>query len=642
MRAQARILVADDDKALCLLLRETLQDAGYEVLVAYDGDQVVRMAQHHPPDLLLIDLMMPLMDGFEVIRQLRNDTRTAHLPMLILTARSDSSEVVIGFDTGADDYIVKPYDIEVLLARIRSQLRRAAKLPVRNPLTGLPGNILLQAELERQIERDISFALLYVDLDNFKAFNDAYGFARGDRAIHMLANVLTEIASRDDFLGHIGGDDFAIIHYGGRAEDLSKRIIADFDARVPELYDLIDLDRGYLRGIDRHGVPRQFGLLSLSISVVSSERRRFSSVDAISKVAAEVKQAAKSISGSSYVLDRRGGGIERPQDRRGKRRPAALLIHPSERLRAAIATSLRHQGYRPLIAANVVRGQDLLAHTPQPGLLIADLADETIWTIWHNLPTPAPLIAIVPDAASAEAALARGAISALIATESLGDTAGQQVLDGAIAALIATESLNDLANRLLPTLTNESVAPSDAGAAAMIEGFDVHHPESEAEEVEDRLTLLANRHAADRRTVELIAKAEASGSKLSMLMLDLDHFKQVNDRFGHMLGNEVLCTTADLLRAAARPVDLVARFGGEEFLMVLPDIALLQAALIAERIRIAFEDYAWHTLHPQLHLTISIGVAEHEGNSATDLLDATQRRIYLAKAAGRNRVIAEG
>ncbi len=318
MTAQPRILVADDDPAMCLLLRETLQEAGYEVLIAHDGDQLIRMAQDHPPDLLLIDLIMPLMDGFEAIRQLRNDTRTSHLPMIILTARSTSAEVVIGFDSGADDYIVKPYDIDVLLARIRSHLRRAAKLPVRNPLTGLPGNVLLQAEIERQIAQQTPFALIYVDLDNFKAFNDAYGFARGDRAIHTLASVLAGTAPRDDFLGHIGGDDFAIIHYGGFPEVLAQQIISAFDERVRALYDPEDLQRGYLQGQDRHGAPRQFGLLSLSISIVTSDGSRFHSVDEISKMAAEVKSAAKSIAGSSYVLDRRLTTMPYQQERRGQ------------------------------------------------------------------------------------------------------------------------------------------------------------------------------------------------------------------------------------------------------------------------------------------------------------------------------------
>lgn len=412
--SQARILIADDDPALRLILQETLRIAGYEVESAGNGYQLVSMAQNQPPDLLIIDLMMPLMDGFEAIRQLRNDTRTSHLPMIILTARSASSEVVIGFDVGADDYITKPYDTDVLLARIRSHLRRAAKRPVRNPLTGLPGNLLLQAELERQLNQQSLYALLYIDLDNFKAFNDAYGFARGDRAIHMLASVLTEMTPREDFLGHIGGDDFAIIHFGDRGEDLCRRIIATFDARVRELYDTVDLQRGYLLGVDRHGFMRQFGLLSLSIALVRKSEQRFHSVDEMSRVAAELKQVAKSISGSSYAMDRRHVSQQPGQERRGRRRPAALLIAPSEHLHTPITTVLRQQGYRPLIARSVIRAQSLLDYTPEPNLLIAEMAEEAIWEIWQQLPHPPPLIAIVTEQQAVEAALSRGATAALI------------------------------------------------------------------------------------------------------------------------------------------------------------------------------------------------------------------------------------
>jgi diguanylate cyclase (GGDEF)-like protein len=621
MTTQARILVADDDPSLCLILRETLQDAGYEVLIANDGDQLVRMAQDDPPDLLLIDLMMPLMDGFEAIRQLRNDTRTSHLPMIILTARSASSEVVIGFDTGADDYIVKPYDIDVLLARIRSHLRRAAKLPVRNPLTGLPGNVLLQAELERQISQQTAFALLYVDLDNFKAFNDAYGFARGDRAIHMLASVLAEVAPREDFLGHIGGDDFAIIHYGERAEELCQRIIAAFDARVRELYDAVDLQRGYLRGIDRHGISRQFALLSLSISVVSNTGQRFANVDEMSKVAAEVKQAAKSISGSSYVFDRRSLAQTTTQERRGHRRPAALLICPNDSLRASITTSLRHQGYRPLIASNVVRAQGLLAHTPEPTLLIADVGDSSIWDIWRRMPRPTPLIAIVADQRAARAALERGAAIALIATENLVDFSDQLLMH--LPRADAAEPING--------------SGSEAG---LIQALQARNLDLQREANEDSLTLLANRRYVDRRLTELTEQAHSDGRRLAVVMADLDHFKQVNDRFGHMLGNEVLRITADLLRGACRPADVVARYGGEEFLVLMPDCTLAEGAVLAERIRATVEQYPWHNLHPQLSLTISLGVAEAGQHSPETLIEAADQRLYAAKTAGRNCVVA--
>jgi diguanylate cyclase (GGDEF)-like protein len=621
MTSQARILVADDDPALCLLLRETLLDAGYDVLVAHDGDQLVRLAQDHPPDLLLIDLMMPLMDGFEAIRQLRNDTRTSHLPMIILTARSASSEVVVGFDTGADDYIVKPYDIDVLLARIRSHLRRANKLPVRNPLTGMSGNVLLMAELERQLGQNTPFALIYVDLDNFKAFNDAYGFARGDRAIHLLANVLTECADREDFLGHIGGDDFALIHYGGRPDELCQRIIAAFDARVRELYDEVDLQRGFLRGVDRHGVPRQFGLLSLSISVVSSESERFSSVDEISKVAAEVKAAAKSISGSSYVFDRRTRDRAPLQERRGQRRPSALLIYPHEGLRASITTSVQLQGYRPLIAADVVKAQDLLARDPAPLIVIADAAQPDIWPLWRGLPVPAPLIAVAAGEVQASEARARGAAAAILASDNLIDFNEQLLKHLPRAETVETQ--------------DQSVATGELIRALQARALDM-----EREANEDSLTLLANRRYVDRRLAELADQARQSGLPLALMMADLDHFKQVNDRHGHLVGNEVLRITAELLRGVCRPQDVVSRYGGEEFLVVLPDTGIAEAASIAERMRLAVAHHYWAATHPDIAPTISIGVAELGGNTPDQAIALADQLLYAAKNSGRNRVVA--
>ncbi|MFQ3662785.1 MAG: diguanylate cyclase [Chloroflexaceae bacterium] len=619
MTAQPRILVADDDPAMCLLLRETLQEAGYEVLIAHDGDQLIRMAQDHPPDLLLIDLIMPLMDGFEAIRQLRNDTRTSHLPMIILTARSTSAEVVIGFDSGADDYIVKPYDIDVLLARIRSHLRRAAKLPVIYPLTGLPGNVLLQAEIERQIAQQTPFALIYVDLDNFKAFNDAYGFARGDRAIHTLASVLAGTAPRDDFLGHIGGDDFAIIHYGGFPEALAQQIIHTFDERVCALYDPEDLQRGYLQGQDRHGVPRQFGLLSISISIVISEGGRFRSVDEISKVAAEVKSAAKNIAGSSYVLDRRIVARPHQQERRGQPRPAALLIYPHEGLRASIATSLRLQGYRLLIAADVVQAQDQLARTPDPALLIADTTDPVVWDLWRCLPTPAKLIAVVADEPAARAARERGAADAIVATEDIEDFTDQ------LLAHLPRAEIHE---------TTEEHDPSDAP------GVPTQVLEAARELHEDPLTRLASRHYIDRRLPELAVQARATGQPLSVLRADLDHFEEIDRRCGHNVSDQVLRIVATVVRTICRPSDVAARYGADAFLIALPNTPLSEAADFAERLRLAVERYNWRSLDPQLRVTISLGVADVRGDSAEDGVDVADRRLFMAKSSGRNQVVA--
>src|SRR5262245_57798108 len=305
-----RILIADDEQAVRQLLEVVLTSQGYEVLSAHNGDQVVRMAQERVPDLVLVDLMMPHLDGYEAIRQLRNDTRTAHLPMIILTTKSAPDDVVTGFETGADDYITKPFNIPELLARIKGHLRRAAQQPVRNPLTGLAGNVLLAEELKYQLSRPDPFAYLYVDLDNFKAFNDTYGPARGDRVIKLLAEVLLESAAShgtgDDFVGHIGGDDFAIITSPDVLDTLCAHIISTFDQQVRLLYDPEDLARGYLQGIDRQGVPRRFPLISLSIGVATNRNRTFADYEELSRVAAEMKQFSKQDPGSSYAIDVRG------------------------------------------------------------------------------------------------------------------------------------------------------------------------------------------------------------------------------------------------------------------------------------------------------------------------------------------------
>ncbi len=430
MSTQTRILVADDDPLLCMLLRDTLCQAGFEVLVAHNGDELVRMAQEQAPHLLLIDLMMPVMDGYEAIRQLRNDTRTAHLPMIILTARSASADVVTGFETGADDYIVKPYDVDVLLARIRGLLRRASQRPVNNPLTGLPGNIRLQSEIERRLSQNLGFSLFYVDLDNFKAFNDAYGFSRGDRAIHLLAEVLTEIASEADFLGHIGGDDFALIHADADVEALCQSLIAAFDARVATLYDEPDLRRGYLQGYDRQGMPRHFGLLSVSIAVVSTHWREFQSAEDIGQVAAELKAQAKLIPGSSYVIDRRRMS-KRPQsdDRRGQAYPIALLICADPELSVALESMLRSYGYRVLLATDMVAAHTLLARDPNMALCIADRIREPVLSaLWQHYETPPPVLVIVTDKIAADSARSAGAYATVFYTPNTSHVIDQVVL----------------------------------------------------------------------------------------------------------------------------------------------------------------------------------------------------------------------
>ena len=413
-----RILIADDEQAVRQLLEVVLTSQGYEVLSAHNGDQVVRMAQERVPDLVLVDLMMPHLDGYEAIRQLRNDTRTAHLPMIILTAKSTPDDVVTGFETGADDYITKPFNIPELLARIKGHLRRAAQRPVRNPLTDLPGNILLTEELKYRLRQPDLFAFLYVDLDNFKAFNDTYGPARGDRVIRLLADVLVEQVGAHgaggDFIGHIGGDDFAVITSPDVLEKLCTNIINAFDQRVRTLYDPEDLARGYLQGLDRQGMPRRFPIISISIGVVTNRQRTFVDHEELSRIAAEMKQYSKQQAGSSYAVDVRGDQDQLVlAERRGSRLPMVLLISADAPLRNLLQTALKAASYRTLESPGILEANALLAHEHDLALIVADARlGSALWELTRNLRIEmpdVPLIVLVTRAEDEEISFDHGA-----------------------------------------------------------------------------------------------------------------------------------------------------------------------------------------------------------------------------------------
>ncbi|MEN9938986.1 MAG: hypothetical protein RLZZ387_5565 [Chloroflexota bacterium] len=412
-----RILIADDEAAVRQLLELVLRNQGYDVISAASGDQMVRTAQEIIPDLVLVDLMMPYMDGYEAIRQLRNDTRTAHVPMLILTAKSTPDDVVTGFETGADDYITKPFNIPELLARIKSHLARAARKPVTNPLTGLPGNILLTEEIKYRLRGSAPFALLYVDIDNFKAFNDTYGPARGDRVIRLVADVVDEaVRARGtpaDFIGHIGGDDFAVLTIPDVVDKLCRTIIELFDIRVRSLYDPEDLARGYLQGTDRQGVPRRFPITSISIGVVTNRHRTFEDYEEISRVAAEMKQFAKQQPGSFYAVDVRGTQETAVNvERRGSPPPAVLVITADDALRRLLQTALKEDGYRTLEAPGVIEAEVLLAYELDLSLIVADARLGTaLWDLASQLSAQQqsiPLLVITTRAEDEENGLAHG------------------------------------------------------------------------------------------------------------------------------------------------------------------------------------------------------------------------------------------
>lgn len=302
----ARVLVVEDDEATRSALRSLLDDAGYLCDEASDGERAVAAMHAALFDLVLLDLGLPGMSGADVHRHLRRDPRTRFLPIVFLTAHTDREVKLAELEAGAEDFITKPYDAEELLARVGAAVRRWSGMRAVNPLSGLPGNPTITEEIDSRLARHEDFALLYVDIDRFKEFNDHYGFTRGDRVITLLSEILVSAAGQDQrFVGHIGGDDFVILAATDEAETLAEEITRRFDAAIRSLYDPGDRARGWIEARDRRGKLRHSPFATVSIGIVNIPPGRFDGATAAARAAAEVKEVAKRHSGSTWAVDRR-------------------------------------------------------------------------------------------------------------------------------------------------------------------------------------------------------------------------------------------------------------------------------------------------------------------------------------------------
>jgi diguanylate cyclase (GGDEF)-like protein len=307
-----RVLVVDDDRNLRNIITTNLELAGYEVATAANGQDALAKLEEDVPDLLLLDLMMPYMDGYEVTRRVRSHSNPmiANIPIIILTAKGEADDKVRGFEAGADDYVTKPFGPRELLARVQAKIRRVEIDSSLSPLTRLPGNLAIEGELRRRISENEDFSVLYLDLDNFKAFNDVYGFTHGDEAIQLVARIASDVVrahgTPGDFVGHIGGDDFIIATLPECAERIANEIVAGFDSAIRSLYSQEDLSHGYIETLDRRGRLNRFPIMSISIAIVNSnEKHRLTNYAQIGETAADLKNVAKSVAGSLFVKDKR-------------------------------------------------------------------------------------------------------------------------------------------------------------------------------------------------------------------------------------------------------------------------------------------------------------------------------------------------
>lgn len=304
----ASILIVEDEVPVAHMLSSTLATEGYAPSIVHTGEDAIAFALREQPQLILLDLMLPGIDGFDVVSAIRANARTTHIPVMVLTARHDASVKMRAFASQVDDYLTKPFDGNELLARIRTQLRHLRETLL-SPLTGLPSGLRVEHAIADQLGSPRPWSILYLDLDHFKAYNDVYGPLRGNDLIRLLGRVTSESlrakGNATDFLGHIGGDDFILITTPDRTDLLCRGIISAWDTESHAYYAAEDVARGSLIAHDRQGQPQVYPLVGVSIGVVTNLQRSVTTMEEFSRIAAEVKARAKGIPGSSYYVDRR-------------------------------------------------------------------------------------------------------------------------------------------------------------------------------------------------------------------------------------------------------------------------------------------------------------------------------------------------
>jgi PleD family two-component response regulator len=303
----SHILFADDDESIRVLVERVLLGDGHQVTLMKDGGGALEAVRRREPDLVVLDLSMPVLTGLEVCAAIKGNPFTSHIPVLMLTAQSEVDDKVAGFDAGADDYLAKPFATRELSARVGALLRLVRREGDRNPTTGLPGGRAIQEEIEARVARQETFALCYIDLDNFKPFADTFGFVVADTVIRDSGSVVRAAVETNgeshDFVGHIGGDDFIVVTTGERAEAIARECARRFPDVARRAVGDAAFAAGTFTGVDRDGRVRDFPITQLSTVILEVAPEHWVSTAHLGAFAAEIKRTAK-MSGTGNVVVR--------------------------------------------------------------------------------------------------------------------------------------------------------------------------------------------------------------------------------------------------------------------------------------------------------------------------------------------------
>jgi PleD family two-component response regulator len=291
--AKSRLLVVEDDIDIGNMLKIYFSGMDFDVDVAVRGSDALEKTKQVLPHLIVLDIMLPDIDGYEVCRSLRTNMRTSHIPVIFLTQKDERSDKLQGLELGADDYITKPFDIEELKLRVQGAIKRAERESLTDPRSGLPAGRLIEEQL-RRIIREKDWALIDARINDFEPFKDVYGFVAGDDVLRftamMVGEVVDEVGTTTDFIGHAGGDNFIIVTKSENASQIRDRLKERFNEEVLTHYNFMDRQQGFVQAPASDGTTTKVPFMTMSVGVVSPDEHSFADIREITELAAEARR----------------------------------------------------------------------------------------------------------------------------------------------------------------------------------------------------------------------------------------------------------------------------------------------------------------------------------------------------------------
>lgn len=300
------IYLLDEDDTLIISLKEIMKKERNIKIKNYKVEEL-KYALTNIPDLVVINEDSLKVDIKEIFKEIKDNEDNSITPIVVISSRKDQEHIIEILKNDVEVYLNAPVNNEILYYTIMNIMKLLNRNRMVSPLTGLPGNVQIQAEMKKRLTNKEKYAMMYIDLDNFKAYNDTYGFSNGDEIIKFTARLISKYVMKNDenFVGHIGGDDFVAIVEDEDYEKICQNIIAEFDKCIEKFFTKEDVERGYIEVENRKGIMEQFPLTTISVGVVEVTSERFKNTLEIGEAGAAVKHLAKTIFGSTYVIDRR-------------------------------------------------------------------------------------------------------------------------------------------------------------------------------------------------------------------------------------------------------------------------------------------------------------------------------------------------